>query len=128
VITRTVVVAEDDPSMRNLLHETLEQAGWKVLAYSDGAAAWTEIERGSAQLAVLDLNLPKLDGLQVCRRIRNDPKLSVAVLMLTVRSGVDDQLDGYGAGADDYLAKPFAPELLVARLKTLERRVLDRQL
>jgi DNA-binding response OmpR family regulator len=128
VITRTVVVAEDDLSMRTLLRETLEQAGWKVLDFPDGAAAWNELERGSAQLAVLDLNLPKLDGLQICRRIRSEPKLSVAVLMLTVRSSVDDQLNGYGAGADDYLAKPFTPELLVARLKTLERRVLDRQL
>lgn len=119
----TILVVEDDEGFRELVAETLAQGGYRVLKESDGLAAWRLLRRRKVDLAVLDLNLPGLDGLELTRRIRGDEGLKgLPVLMLTVQSLADDQVRGYERGADDYLTKPFESRMLLARVRALERR------
>lgn len=123
---RTILVAEDDEIFRELLVEILSQSGYAVLAAKDGQEAWELIQKAPADMAVLDLNMPRMDGMELTRRIRSDARLSgMPILMLTIRSLVDDQLSGFERGADDYLNKTFDPKMLLARLRVLERRLLD---
>src|SRR5215203_6891492 len=91
-----------------------------VVEASDGQAAVEAFERESPALVILDVNLPRLSGLEVCRRIRNQSK--VPIMMLTVRSGEEDQVQALDLGADDYLTKPFSPRTLLARVRALLRR------
>ena len=78
-------------------------------------------------MAILDINMPVMDGMELLARIRADERFkTMPVLMLTVRSLTEDQVDGYDCGADDYLPKPFSNEVLLARIKTLERRILNK--
>ena len=124
---RTVLVAEDDASLRAFLTEALEEAGYRSLPCENGASAWDRLLEGGVDLAILDLNMPVLDGLELVRRVRGHQRLKdTPVLMLTIRDLLDDQVSGYEGGADDYLTKPFDADLLVAHLKVLERRLLDR--
>src|SRR5215203_6616509 len=91
-----------------------------VVEASDGQAAVEAFERESPALVILDVNLPRLSGLEVCRRIRNQSK--VPIMMLTVRSAEEDQVQALDLGADDYLTKPFSPRTLLARVRALLRR------
>ncbi|HSO98138.1 MAG TPA: response regulator transcription factor [Solirubrobacteraceae bacterium] len=116
-----VLVVEDDAPLRRMLERTLGAAGFTVGATSDGGAALVEVERRPPGLIVLDLGLPGLDGLAVCRRLRAKG-VATPILMLTARDAVPDRVAGLQAGADDYLVKPFAIDELVARLHALERR------
>ncbi|MEV7117120.1 response regulator transcription factor [Kitasatospora griseola] len=115
-----VVVAEDDPKQADLVRLYLEREGHQVVVVHDGRAALREARLGRAQLLVLDVMMPVLDGLDVCRALRAESALPV--LMLTARSAEDDLLLGLDLGADDYLTKPYSPRELVARVRALLRR------
>ena len=121
----TILVAEDDEMLRSMIAEMLERGGYRVLAVEDGQAAWEKISKIGADIAVLDCNMPRLGGLALTKRLRKDPRFSaMPILMLTVKSMVEDQLTGYGSGVDDYLPKPFDENVLLARVKVLARRIL----
>jgi two-component system response regulator MprA len=116
-----ILVADDDPAVRESLRRSLTFNGYDVVLAADGEDAIAAVGDHSPDLLVLDVNMPRLDGLEVCRRLRavgND----LPVLMLTARVEVGDRVLGLDAGADDYLVKPFALEELLARLRALLRR------
>ena len=119
-----VLVVDDDAPVRRMLERSLAAEGFEVEAAADGGAALVAAERSAPDLVVLDVAMPGLDGLAVCRRLRAKG-LPGAILMLTARDAVPDRVAGLEAGADDYLVKPFAMEELVARLHALARRGRD---
>ena len=123
----TVLVADDDEMFRELVTEILTQGGYTVVRAEDGQAAWDLMQRKKVDIAVLDLNMPRMDGLELTRKVRDDAKYKdLPILMLTVRALVDNQVEGYARGADDYLTKPFDSQMLLARVKVLERRTLKK--
>lgn len=117
-----IVVVEDDPRVATSLERALRAHGYLVEVAHDGAGG-IHLARGAPDALVLDINLPDISGLDVCRHIRAE-SLPVPVLMLTARSTVDDRVAGLDAGADDYLVKPFALAELLARVRALLRRTL----
>jgi two-component system response regulator MprA len=119
-----VLVVDDDPPLRRMLERTLLAEGFDVTLAADGPAALIQAERSAPDVIVLDVALPALDGLAVCRRLRGKG-LPTPILMLTARDAVPDRVAGLEAGADDYLVKPFAVQELVARIRALTRRGLD---
>jgi two-component system response regulator MprA len=119
-----VLVVDDDPPLRRMLERTLAAEGYAVTTAGDGGAALVEVERTAPDLIVLDVTMPGIDGLGVCRRLRAKG-VSTPVLMLTARDAVPDRVTGLESGADDYLVKPFAVEELIARLRALTRRGLE---
>jgi two-component system response regulator MprA len=120
-VSASVLVVDDDGPIRRMLERTLAAEGYGVSATGDGGAALAEVERSVPDLVVLDVGLPGLDGLAVCRRLRGKG-LALPILLLTARDAVADRVDGLDAGADDYLVKPFAPAELLARVRALLRR------
>jgi two-component system response regulator MprA len=116
-----VLVVDDDPSLRRMLERALEAEGFEVTVASDGALGLLETERAAPDVIVLDVAMPALDGLSVCRRLRAKG-LTTPILMLTARDAIPDRVTGFDAGADDYLVKPFALAELIARLGALSRR------
>ena len=116
-----VLVVDDDPPLARMLARTLTAEGYEVTVAADGSAALLAAERAAPDLIVLDVAMPAMDGLAVCRRLRAKG-LATPILMLTARDAVADRVAGLGSGADDYLVKPFAVEELVARLRALTRR------
>src|SRR5713226_7631142 len=121
----TILIAEDERDLSNLVRRHLEEEGHRVLQAFDGPSAVTAATRERPDLVILDWMLPRLDGLEVCRRIRRES--IVPILMLTARSEEIDRVLGLEVGADDYLTKPFSVRELLARVRALLRRVeLDR--
>ena len=116
-----VLVVDDDPPLRRMLTRSLNAEGFEVTAAPDGGAALIAAERSAPDVIVLDVALPAIDGLSVCRRLRGRG-LGTPILMLTARDAVSDRVAGLEAGADDYLVKPFAIQELIARLRALTRR------
>jgi len=116
----SVLLVEDEENLASLVAAYLEQEGYRVVAVGTGAEALQAVEQQPVRLVVLDLNLPDMDGLDVCRQIRI--RSSLPIVMLTARDDEADRLAGLGAGADDYLGKPFSPRELVARMKAVLRR------
>ncbi|MGL5859307.1 MAG: response regulator transcription factor [Angustibacter sp.] len=116
-----VLIVEDDPATRASLERSLQFEGYGVVAVPDGEACLAAVETFRPQVVLLDLGLPRVDGLEVCRRLRAAGD-DVPVLMLTARESTGDRVRGLDAGADDYLPKPFALEELLARLRALVRR------
>jgi two-component system response regulator MprA len=119
-----VLVVDDDPPLRRMLERTLAAEGFDVTVASDGGGALVAAERSAPDVIVLDVGMPVLDGLAVCRRLR-DKGVPTPILMLTARDAVPDRVAGLEAGADDYLIKPFAVQELIARLHALTRRGRD---
>src|SRR3954449_7445062 len=119
-----VLVVDDDALVRRMLTRSLAAEGFEVEHVADGGAALAAAEATAPDLVVLDVTMPGLDGLAVCRRLRANG-LRGSILMLTARDAVPDRVAGLEAGADDYLVKPFAMEELVARLHALGRRGRD---
>ncbi|MFA6435310.1 MAG: response regulator transcription factor [Elusimicrobiales bacterium] len=120
-----VLVADDDDSFRSLVIEILTEAGYQVAAEVNGLLAWERLQAEGADMAVLDINMPQMDGFEVLRHIRTDDRFkNMPVLMLTIRAFAEDQVAGYETGADDYLTKPFDAEVFLARVRVLERRIL----
>ena len=117
----SILVAEDDVRLAALLEEALDEAGWTVHVVHDGRTAYAQALDGSYDVLLLDWMLPGMEGVSVCRRIR-EIGLTTPVLMLTARSDVSDRISGLDAGADDYLPKPFDIDELLARLRALHRR------
>jgi DNA-binding response OmpR family regulator len=123
-----ILVAEDDAVTRKLLGVTLERLGWDVITAEDGKAAWRVFETaGNANgpdLAVLDWMMPGMEGVEICRRLRATPGFElVYVILLTSRGEINDIAEGLAAGANDYIAKPFDPVELEARVRVGERMV-----
>jgi two-component system, OmpR family, response regulator MprA len=116
-----ILVVDDDPPIRRMLDRTLAAEGYVVESAADGGAALAAIERSAPDLIVLDVAMPGVDGLAVCRRLRAKG-LATPVLLLTARDDLRDRVEGLDAGADDYLVKPFATEELLARVRALLRR------
>ena len=114
-------MVDDDPPLQRMLKRTLSAEGFNVTVAGDGGAALAAAERFAPDVIVLDVAMPTLDGLAVCRRLRGKG-LPTPILMLTARDAVADRVAGLEAGADDYLVKPFAVQELVARLRALTRR------
>ena len=118
-----VLVVEDDRDIADLVRLYLERAGYATDAVSNGSDAPAAVRREQPDLVVLDLMLPGLDGLEVCRALRSDPKTAaVPVIMLTARAEESDRIAGLELGADDYVTKPFSPRELAARVRALLRR------
>ncbi|MBW2450918.1 MAG: response regulator [Deltaproteobacteria bacterium] len=118
-----ILVIEDDPSVCELLFSCLSKAGFLIEISHNGEDGLRSIEEIPPRLVILDLNLPGMNGLDVCRAMRRDPWMSkIPVLMLTGKAEEDDIVTGLEIGADDYMVKPFSPKLLVARVKALLRR------
>jgi two-component system response regulator MprA len=119
--TERVLVVDDDPPLRRMLERTLVAEGFEVTLAADGGAALVAAERSAPDVIVLDVAMPVLDGLAVCRRLRGKG-LPTPILMLTARDAVPDRVAGLEVGADDYLVKPFAMQELIARIRALTRR------
>jgi len=119
-MNETILVVDDEPKIVQLARDYLEKSGFKVLTSGDGQQALTITRQERPDLIVLDLMLPGMDGLDVCRTIRRES--DVPIIMLTARAEETDQLIGLELGADDYITKPFSPRALVARVRALLRR------
>jgi DNA-binding response OmpR family regulator len=120
-----LLLVEDDESIGRLVKAYLEQQdGWRVLWLRSGEEAVAELRRHAVRLVVLDIGLPGIDGFEVCRRMRVHSK--VPILMLTARDEEPDRVAGLELGADDYVAKPFSPRELAARIKAILRRAENR--
>lgn len=117
-----ILVVEDEPLLRQGLCDLLKRADHSVVAVSEGEAAVYEGTREPYDLVLLDLMLPRLDGIEVCRRLRT-ARPGLPILILTARGDEEDKVRGLSAGADDYLTKPFGARELLARIEALERRV-----
>lgn len=116
-----VLVVDDDAEIRSLLTQYLEKNGYRVTAVAEGKGMWAALESGGhVDIVVLDLMLPGDDGLTLCRNLR--ARSDVPVIMLTARGEETDRIVGLEMGADDYLAKPFSPRELLARIKSILRR------
>jgi two-component system response regulator MprA len=122
-----VLVVDDDERIAASVRRALVYDGYTVEVARDGGAALTKVRDSPPDLMILDLMLPGLDGLEVCRRLRSDASVDIPVLMLTARDGTADRVRGLDTGADDYLVKPFAYEELLARVRALLRRHSTRQ-
>ena len=119
----TILVIEDEPDIREVIEYNLRREGYQVIAARDGESAVTLAKRESPDLLLLDLMLPGLDGLEVCRRLKSDPLTrSVPIVMVTAKGEESDIVLGLGLGADDYITKPFSPRELVARVRAVLRR------
>jgi two-component system response regulator MprA len=118
-----VLVVDDEPAVRTSLSRALELRGYDIATAADGATALELVRAGGYDAMVLDVAMPGMDGVEVCRRLRSGGDLT-PILMLTARDTVPDRVTGLDAGADDYLVKPFALEELRARLKAITRRQL----
>lgn len=117
----TILVVDDDPKIRSVLSRGLRFEGYAVQVAEDGAQALQSARQEPPDLVVLDVMLPGMDGLELCRRLRQG--LTAPILMLTARDAVPDRIAGLDSGADDYLVKPFDFDELLARIRALLRRV-----
>ncbi len=125
-VAKRIMVVEDESTMADVVARYLRRDGHDVRVSADGLAALEELRAFRPDLVVLDLMLPGLDGLEVCRRIRADGP--TPVIILTARGDEVDRLVGFGVGADDYVTKPFSPRELAARVQAVLRRALPQQL
>jgi DNA-binding response OmpR family regulator len=124
----TVLVIEDERDIVELIRYNLEREGFAVKAAGDGSAGLQMAERDLPDLVLLDLMLPKMDGLEVCKAMKENPRTThIPVIMVTAKGEESDVVVGLSLGADDYIAKPFSPKVLVARVKAVLRRAEMRE-
>ena len=116
-----ILIVDDDPDLLAVTAFALQQAGFLVVKASDGVAALDAFNREQPDLAVLDINMPKMNGFELAQKLRE--RSQIPLIMLTVRSEEEDVVRALAIGADDYLSKPFSPRILLARVKALLRRV-----
>ena len=119
-MARTILIVDDDPHIRQLLAFALDKAGLETREAEDGEAALAQVAANRPDLVVLDINMPRMDGLEVCRRIRAGGDLPI--LFLSSRDDEIDRVIGIELGADDYVVKPFSPREVVARVSAILRR------
>src|SRR5471030_2809271 len=117
-----ILVVEDNRNISEMVGEYLESKGFGVDYASDGVDGFRLANENSYDAIILDLMMPRMDGLEVCRKLREETKKATPVLMLTARDTLDDKVSGLSVGADDYLVKPFAIQELEARVRALIRR------
>lgn len=117
---KKILIVDDEPQIVKVLKAYLEKAGYQTVTAADGNTALAAFQREKPDFVILDLNLPGMDGLDVCKAIRRDS--DIPILMLTARVEEADRLIGLELGADDYVLKPFSPREVVARVKTIFRR------
>ena len=123
-----VLVVEDDPDIAGLLTHSLRKAGYTADSVRTGADALTGIRASAPDLVLLDVMLPGMDGREVCRALRADPRTAaVPIIMVTARVGEAERIEGLELGADDYITKPFSPNEVVARVRALLRRITRAQ-
>ena len=121
---RTILIADDDPHIRQILAFALGKAGFETIEAEDGDAALAAVSSARPDLVVLDINMPRMDGIEACRRIRADSDLPI--LFLSSRDDEIDRVLGIELGADDYVVKPFSPREVVARIAAILRRTQGR--
>jgi two-component system phosphate regulon response regulator PhoB len=122
-MSKRILIVEDEQDLVRLLKYNLDKEGFRVNAISDGSLVLAEMRREEPDLLVLDLMLPGMDGLEICRQVRrHDRYASIPILMLTARSDEADRVVGLEIGADDYVTKPFSMRELIARVRALLRR------
>ncbi len=120
----TILVVDDEEPIQELLRFNLEKEGYRVSVAKDGQEALKHVENDQPDLIVLDLMLPGMDGLEVCRKLRSNPKFQqIPIIMLTAKGEEIDKVLGLEIGADDYMTKPFSPRELLARIKARLRRL-----
>jgi len=119
---KRILIAEDDDNIRNLLTSYLSVSGFETVSVASGLAALKRLEAASFDLAILDIMLPEMNGLDICQRVREHQQMPV--LLLTALGEEHDRIRGFEVGADDYLVKPFSPRELVARVKAILRRAV----
>jgi two-component system, OmpR family, phosphate regulon response regulator PhoB len=120
----TILLAEDDPDIRDLVAFKLRQVGHEVRAFEDGTSALNSAREDVPDIAILDIMMPGISGLDVCRELRADPLTAdVPVIILTARAQESDIETGFAAGADDYIVKPFSPRELASRVQAVLARV-----
>ena len=124
-MNRTILIVEDEPSIVTLIKYNLEKAGFLTDVVYNGEDAIKKIEKSTFDLIVLDLMLPKMDGMEVCKTIRKNNNY-IPILMLTAKDDEYDKIYGLEMGADDYLTKPFSPKELIARINAILRRTEQR--
>jgi phosphate regulon transcriptional regulator PhoB len=118
-----VLIVEDEPDIRELVVHHLKREGYQVSAASSGEEALRQVRAGPPDLVLLDLMMPAMDGLEVCRRLRQDPATAaLPIVMLTAKGDEVDRVLGLEIGADDYIVKPFSPKELLARVRAVLRR------
>lgn len=118
-----VAIVDDEPDIIELVSVNLERAGYEVVGFGDAGGFFKALEKRLPDIVLLDLMLPDMDGLEICKALNSDDRWSsVPVIMLTARSGETDRVLGLELGADDYVTKPFSPRELVARVKAVLRR------
>lgn len=122
MIKKKILVVDDEPSISTLIDFNLKLAGFDVLCVYDGEAVFEVIQQFRPDLIVLDLMLPKTDGLEVCRKLRDENNL-VPIIMLTAIQDIANKITGLNYGADDYMTKPFSPQELISRIQAILRRV-----
>jgi two-component system phosphate regulon response regulator PhoB len=120
----TILLAEDDPDIRHLVSYKLTKCGFDVVAVADGRSALAAARRDPPDLIMLDVRMPFVDGLEVCRELRGGPPISaVPIIILTARARPQDIEQAFAAGATDYVVKPFSPRELVERVESVLARV-----
>jgi DNA-binding response OmpR family regulator len=118
-----ILIAEDDPDIANLIAHYIEKSGWRAHIAASGTEALACLREAPADLLVLDVMLPGMSGLEVCRAVRADASTSqLPIIMVTARTEETDRIVGLDIGADDYVAKPFSPNELIARIRAVMRR------
>jgi phosphate regulon transcriptional regulator PhoB len=121
--TKKILVVDDEPDLVELVSYNLKKEGFKVFTAPDGEDALDKVRKGPFDLIILDLMLPGIQGVELCRMLRSNPKTeAIPIIMLTAKGEVSDRIRGLETGADDYMAKPFSPKELVARVKAILRR------
>ena len=117
---KKILIIEDDPDISNLIFHYLTREGYTVSVSSNGFDGLEQLKQNSLDLLILDLMLPDLDGLQICKKLRESPDTSsLYILMLTAKGEESDKIIGLSSGADDYVTKPFSPKELSVRVKKL---------
>tara|TARA_B100000315_G_scaffold139923_1_gene128951 strand:+ start:3377 stop:4078 length:702 start_codon:yes stop_codon:yes gene_type:complete len=123
LLSTRILIVEDEPPLIEVLRYNLESEGFLTLVATDGEEALLLVEEENPDLIILDWMLPELSGIDVCRRLRETKKFkTIPIIMLTARGEEEDKISGLGAGADDYIVKPFSPSELIARVRAVLRR------
>lgn len=122
MMKKKILVVDDEPSISMLIEFNLKLVGFEVLCVYDGEAVFNAIPQFRPDLIVLDLMLPKMDGIQVCRKLRSQNNM-VPIVMLTAMQDLSDKIAGLDNGADDYMTKPFSPQELISRIQAIIRRI-----
>jgi phosphate regulon transcriptional regulator PhoB len=124
---KKILIVDDEPDIVQLISYNLKKEGFHIATALDGEEALTKVREGHLDLIILDLMLPGIHGMELCRILRNNPKTAhIPIIMLTARGEESDKIRGLETGADDYMTKPFSPKELIARVKAILRRSKER--